>query len=102
MIVLDSSVPLDCQKYTPPPLFAVELLLIVLSVMVGDAPGDLEAAQTVGCLFFPIIPGQEPASWVELRTVALDHLHAGTFIGGYQGELIARFNTALSPIPPFA
>ena len=71
-------------------------------VMVGDAPGDLEAAQAVGCLFFPILPGEEPASWVELRTTALDHLHAGTFAGAYQDELIARFNEALSPVPPWA
>jgi phosphoglycolate phosphatase-like HAD superfamily hydrolase len=70
-------------------------------VMIGDAPGDLEAAQAVGCLFFPIIPGEEVASWIELRGDALERAQAGTFVGAYQEELIARFNTALSPIPSF-
>ncbi len=71
-------------------------------VMVGDAPGDVEAARAVGCLFFPIIPGDEVASWVELRTEAVERLYAGTFAGAYQENLIARFNAALSPVPPWA
>jgi phosphoglycolate phosphatase-like HAD superfamily hydrolase len=70
-------------------------------VMVGDAPGDLEAAQAIGCLFFPIIPGDEVASWIELREVALAKILNGTFADTYQDELIARFNAVLSPTPPF-
>ncbi len=70
-------------------------------VMVGDALGDLEAAQAVGCVFFPIIPGDEIASWIELRDVALGRLQNGTFAGAYQDELIKRFNAALSPVPPW-
>ena len=70
-------------------------------VMVGDASGDLEAAQTVGCLFFPIIPGEEVASWIELRNEALGRLQNGTFAGAYQEDLIGRFSTALSPTPPW-
>ena len=69
-------------------------------LMVGDAPGDLEAAQSVGCLFFPTIPGDEVASWVELRDVALSRVVDGSFVGTYQDDLIARFNAVLSPTPP--
>jgi len=70
-------------------------------LMVGDAPGDLEAAQSVGCLFFPIIPGDEVASWVELRETGLDRVLNGMFLGPYQDDLVARFNAALSPVPPW-
>lgn len=40
-------------------------------LMIGDAPGDLEAARAVGALFFPIIPGSEDESWAEFRREAL-------------------------------
>ena len=70
-------------------------------VMVGDAPGDLEAARSVGCLFFPILPGGEVASWTELLETALPHIQAGTFVGAYQEDLISRFNAVLSPTPPW-
>ncbi len=71
-------------------------------LMVGDAPGDLEAARAVGCLFFPIIPGDEVASWVELREKGLDRVLDGSFSGAYQDDLIARFNVVLSDTPPNA
>jgi phosphoglycolate phosphatase-like HAD superfamily hydrolase len=71
------------------------------TVMVGDAPGDLETARAAGCLFFPIIPGDEPASWIELREEGLTRFLNGTFAGAYQDNLIARFNAALSPVPPW-
>jgi len=71
------------------------------TVMVGDAPGDLETARAVGCLFFPIIPGAENASWIELREEALQRIFSGTFAGGYQNDLIARFNAVLSETPPW-
>ena len=69
-------------------------------LMVGDAPGDLEAARMVGCLFFPIIPGDEVASWVELRETGLDRVLNGSFVDEYQDDLISRFNAALSDTPP--
>ena len=69
-------------------------------LMVGDAPGDLEAARAVGCLFFPIIPGEEVTCWVELRGTGFDRVLNGSFAGDYQEDLISRFNAALSDIPP--
>lgn len=32
-------------------------------LMIGDSPGDLEAAKANGALFYPIIPGREAVSW---------------------------------------
>lgn len=72
------------------------------TVMVGDAPGDLETARAVGCLFFPIIPGNEPASWTGLREEGLGRVLSGSFAGEYQNRLISRFNTVLSETPPQA
>jgi phosphoglycolate phosphatase-like HAD superfamily hydrolase len=72
------------------------------TAMVGDAPGDLETARAVGCLFFPIIPSAENASWIELREKGLARLLNGTFAGAYQDDLINRFNAALSPVPPWS
>jgi phosphoglycolate phosphatase-like HAD superfamily hydrolase len=71
------------------------------TLMVGDAPGDLETARATGCLFFPIIPGAETASWIELREEGLQRVLNGTFSGSYQADLINRFNAALSPVPPW-
>ena len=71
------------------------------TVMVGDAPGDLETARAVGSLFFPIIPGDEPASWVEFRENGLSRVLNGTFSGEYQNGLISRFNSVLSETPPW-
>ncbi len=71
------------------------------TLMIGDAPGDLETARATGSLFFPIIPGDEVASWAELREEGLDHLLNGTFSVVYQNDLISRFNAALSDTPPW-
>jgi phosphoglycolate phosphatase-like HAD superfamily hydrolase len=71
------------------------------TVMVGDAPGDLETARATGCLFFPIIPGAENASWIELREEGLARVLAGTFSRTYQDDLMARFNAVLSETPPW-
>lgn len=40
-------------------------------LMVGDAPGDLEAARAAHARFFPIIPGSENDSWTALRDTVL-------------------------------
>ena len=70
------------------------------TLMIGDATGDLEAARAAGCLFFPILPGDEVASWKELCSEGLTRLKAGTFSGVYQEELIARFNSTLTETLP--
>jgi phosphoglycolate phosphatase-like HAD superfamily hydrolase len=70
------------------------------TMMVGDAPGDLEAARVAGALFFPIIPGAENESWRELRAEGAARVLNGTFRGMYQEDLIARFDSVLSAVPP--
>ena len=40
-------------------------------LMVGDAPGDQNAAQANGVLFFPIDPGHEDESWQRFFEEAL-------------------------------
>lgn len=40
-------------------------------LVVGDAPGDLEAARTNGAAFYPVIPGREEESWNELSSTFL-------------------------------
>lgn len=68
---------------------------------VGDAPGDLQAAETVGCCFFPILPGEEEASWQRLRTEGLSNFFEGTFQGPYQDELKEAFRSRLPAVPPW-
>jgi phosphoglycolate phosphatase-like HAD superfamily hydrolase len=70
-------------------------------LMVGDAPGDLEAARSVGALFFPIVPGREVESWKELHAEGLDRFFHGAFSGDYQRQLLNRFDRALPEHPPW-
>jgi phosphoglycolate phosphatase-like HAD superfamily hydrolase len=71
------------------------------TLMVGDAPGDLDAARAAGCLFFPVLPGEENASWQELCGEGLKRLRDGSFAGAYQDGLIGRFRAVLSDMPPW-
>ncbi|MBN1523298.1 MAG: HAD family hydrolase [Spirochaetales bacterium] len=69
-------------------------------LMIGDAPGDLQAAQSVNALFYPIIPGQEEQSWDRFYNEARNRFFAGTYKGEYETELISEFNQAL-PVTPW-
>ena len=60
-------------------------------LMVGDAPGDLEAAQVNGVLYYPILVGKEEFSWERLANEALEKFTNGTFKGEYQEQLIEEF-----------
>jgi phosphoglycolate phosphatase-like HAD superfamily hydrolase len=70
-------------------------------LMVGDAPGDLKAARSTGALFFPIVPGDEDASWASLLDEGLDRFFAGTFAGEYEAGLVKRFLAKLPSTPPW-
>ena len=63
--------------------------------MIGDAPGDLEAARSIDALFYPIIPGGEAASWQRLREEGLARFCAGTWRGEYEEKLIQEFMRSL-------
>jgi phosphoglycolate phosphatase-like HAD superfamily hydrolase len=68
-------------------------------LMIGDAPGDLQAARENGALFYPIIPGEEAASWKRLHTEAAVRFYQGTYTGAYQEALVKEF-TAILPEHP--
>lgn len=68
-------------------------------LMVGDAPGDYQAAAANDALYYPIIPGQEEISWLRLRDEAIGKFFAGTFAGDYQQKLLAEFDASLPAEP---
>jgi phosphoglycolate phosphatase-like HAD superfamily hydrolase len=53
-------------------------------LMVGDAPGDCDAAEKNGVWYYPILVNSEQESWIELRESGLDRLKNLTFGGEYQ------------------
>ncbi|MEX2142474.1 MAG: HAD hydrolase-like protein [Pirellulales bacterium] len=71
------------------------------TLMVGDAPGDQQAAQANGALFFPIMPGAEDQSWQQLYKEGIDRFFGGTFAGDYQDRLLDEFDRALPATPPW-
>jgi len=70
-------------------------------LMIGDAPGDLKAAEANGVLFYPINPGHEEESWKRFHDEALDKFYEGSFKGAYQKALINEFDTHLPEHPPW-
>jgi phosphoglycolate phosphatase-like HAD superfamily hydrolase len=70
-------------------------------LMIGDAPGDMEAAQGNGALFFPINPGAEDASWERFYREGFERFTSGTFAGEYEAMLIAEFERLLPETPPW-
>jgi len=70
-------------------------------LMMGDAPGDMEAAKANGTLFFPINPGQEEKSWERFYREGLAKFTAGAYAGAYEASLIAEFEKLLPSVPPW-
>ncbi|MBI5385368.1 MAG: HAD family hydrolase [Verrucomicrobia bacterium] len=68
-------------------------------LMIGDAPGDYNAAKKNHALFFPIVPGHEEASWERFFKEGLDRFFAGTFAGAYEAELQKEFDASLPEHP---
>ncbi|MFW5688021.1 MAG: HAD family hydrolase [Spirochaetota bacterium] len=68
-------------------------------LMIGDAPGDLRAAESVGALFYPVLPGDEEASWHRFASEALDRFFSESYAGAYQDELIRTFEAVLPSEP---
>lgn len=64
-------------------------------LMVGDAPGDLEAALKNDVLYYPILVNKEAFSWERLANEAISKFIDGTFRGEYQQKLIDEFNSNL-------
>ncbi|MBC7188154.1 MAG: HAD hydrolase-like protein [Calditrichaeota bacterium] len=70
-------------------------------LMVGDAPGDLEAARANNILFYPIIPGREEDCWARFYREIIDLFLAGKYTAGLQAELVAEFEARLPERPPW-
>ena len=70
-------------------------------LLVGDAPGDREAAARAGCLYYPILPGREKESWHRFAAEALPRFLSEDFAGAYQASLIEEFNAGLPDVVPW-
>jgi len=70
-------------------------------LMIGDAPGDLKAAQSVGALFYPIIPGGEDESWKRFHDEALEKFFNMSYKGAYEDALLAEFKKSLPEKAPW-
>ena len=64
-------------------------------LMIGDAKGDLEAAESAGAWFYPMIPGHEEESWQDFYDKYLDLYLDGRFDSSVQQELLEKFNAAV-------
>jgi phosphoglycolate phosphatase-like HAD superfamily hydrolase len=71
------------------------------TLMIGDAPGDFQAAKANAALFYPINPGAEEASWKRLYEEGIDRFLNGTFAGAYQKQLLDEFDAYLPELPPW-
>lgn len=71
------------------------------ALMVGDAPGDYNAAVANNCLFYPINPGAEETSWDRFLQEGIDKFLTGKFAGEYQQKLLDEFDTFLPEMPPW-
>jgi hypothetical protein len=69
--------------------------------MIGDAPGDYNAAVANDCLFYPINPGAEETSWQRFFDEGVDKFLTGGFAGEYQQALLDEFDSFLPVDPPW-
>ncbi len=70
-------------------------------LMIGDAPGDLDAAHSNKIAFYPIRPGEEMASWKEFTETYLNHFLEGTYQLQDEADCIERFDACLPVLPPW-
>jgi phosphoglycolate phosphatase-like HAD superfamily hydrolase len=70
-------------------------------LLIGDAPGDRDAAREAGVLYYPVNPGHEDESWRRLHGEALGRFLAGSYRGDYQDALVAEFEALLPDTPPW-
>lgn len=70
-------------------------------LLIGDAPGDRDAALSQGVLYYPILPGREKQSWRRFHDEAFGRFLDGQFAGAYQDQLLAEFAACLPSTPPW-
>ena len=64
--------------------------------MVGDALGDLKAAESNEVLYYPIMVKKEKESWNRFTREALKKFVDNSYIGEYQEKIINEFKSNLS------
>lgn len=67
-------------------------------LMIGDAPGDRDAAHANGALFYPICPDKEAESWANFGE-CMEAFLAGKYAGEMEARNIAYFETLLPTEP---
>lgn len=60
-------------------------------LMIGDAPGDYDAAKKNDVFYYPILVRHEKESWDEFRAIAISKLTLGEYGGEYQQQKIEEF-----------
>ena len=68
-------------------------------LMIGDAPGDREAAKANGVLFYPICPDAEAQSWAEFEARYIDQFLNHSYAGEAEEACISHFETLLPEEP---
>ncbi len=68
-------------------------------IMIGDAPGDYNAAKGNSVKFYPINPGAEDASWERLNNETVSMFFDGKFDAAYQQKVLDEFDKYLPTIP---
>jgi hypothetical protein len=70
-------------------------------MLIGDAPVTGTPPGPAGCLYYPIIPGQEKESWKRFTDEALGRFLEGTYAGDYQRQLVEEFESHLPDEVPW-
>ncbi len=70
-------------------------------LVIGDAPGDMQAAKANDALFYPINPGDEIRSWERFHDEAFEKFVNGRYAGAYEQDRIAEFASYLPELPPW-
>ncbi|NGT50498.1 HAD hydrolase-like protein [Clostridium perfringens] len=65
-------------------------------LMIGDALGDLKAAEENEALYYPIMVRKEKESWIRFSKEALERFTSNSYYGEYQEKVIAEFKENLS------
>ena len=68
-------------------------------LMIGDAPGDGQAAKKNGILFYPICPLKETESWKQFYVQTLDWFLNGQYAGEHERQVIDQFEKILPKTP---
>ena len=70
-------------------------------LMIGDAPGDMNAAKANNMPFFPVNPGHEEESWELFYNEVSDAFRESRYTADYEESLIAEFDKLLPDVPPW-